>query len=66
MNEELLKDWALLNKQVMTMPEAQVAELLEAEKQGRARLRVMLRLYHRLSKLRGIREKAELAQVARG
>lgn len=66
MDEDLLKDWALLNKQVMTMSESQVAKLLEVEKKERARLRVMLRLYHRLSKLRGIREKAELAQVARG
>jgi len=61
-----LADWASLNREIMQMSEEQVKALLDKERRQKARLRVMLRLYHRLSRLRGIREKAELAQAARG
>ena len=54
-----------LNKALMLMPEAKIAELLEHEKAHKARHRIMMRLYHRLSKLRGIREKMELAKHAK-
>jgi Xaa-Pro aminopeptidase len=64
--EAMLRNWAQLNIDVMQMEEDSVLALLELEKAGRARLRTMLRIYNRLSKLRSIREKRELAQVAKG
>lgn len=64
--EGLLRNWAQLNVEVMVLAEEDVQALLDLEKAGRARLRTMLRVYNRLSKLRSIREKRELAQVAKG
>lgn len=64
--DEALRDWVALNKNLMHMTEYQIALLLEHERLNRARLRVMLRLYHRFSKLRSGREKAELGALARG
>jgi hypothetical protein len=64
--DEALRDWVALNKALMLMDEANIQTLLAHEKAHRARLRVMLRLYHRLSKLRATREKAELGICARG
>ncbi len=64
--DEELRDWVSLNKALMTMSEKKIAELLAHERAHRARLRVMLRLYHRFSKLRSIREKQELGSQARG
>lgn len=61
-----LRDWVALNKALMTMSEEKISELLAYERVNRARLRVMLRLYHRFSKLRSIREKQELGNQARG
>ena len=63
--DALLASWSLLNEKVMGMPEAEVQELLDHELAHRARLRVMLRIYNRLSKLRGSREKLNLAKKAR-
>lgn len=65
MSNDILNQWLQLNEQLMGMPETEVQRLLEVEKAGRARLRVMLRLYHRLSKLRSQREKRELATHAK-
>lgn len=62
MDEELLRDWSKLNKQIMFMGELQILDLLDIEKQTKGRLRVLMRLYNRFSKLRGAREKVELAQ----
>lgn len=62
---EILDKWIELNGALMTMEEPEVLELLEAERKGKARLRVMLRIYHRLSKLRSHREKRELASSAK-
>lgn len=64
--DEVLRDWVALNKGLMHITEDQIAMLLEHEKANRGRLRVMLRLYHRFSKLRSGREKAELGGLARG
>lgn len=63
---ELLKSWLGLNARLMKLKEKEVLELLEHEKISQARLRVLLRLYHRFSKLRGIREKSELGRLANG
>lgn len=61
-----LKNWAVLNKAVMTLTEAELKELLEQEQSERARLRVMLRIYNRYSKMRSIREKTDMAIGAKG
>jgi hypothetical protein len=64
--DALLKNWALLNVKLMEVDEDTASLLLRREKATRARLRVMLRIYNRLSKLRSIREKQELAVGAKG
>jgi len=64
--QSLLKDWHLLGVEIMKLEEADVVSLFEMEQQNRARLRVMLRIYNRMSKLRSIREKKELAVSAKG
>lgn len=64
--DSLLKNWALLNVKLMEVDEDTTDLLLRREKTNRARLRVMLRIYNRLSKLRSIREKQELAVGAKG
>ena len=64
--DSLLKNWALLNVTLMEVDENTADLLLRREKTNRARLRVMLRIYNRLSKLRSIREKQELAVGAKG
>jgi len=61
-----LKDWAQLNKDIMTWPEEEIQQALDYEKKNRARVRVLLRLQNRLSKLRGQRERKALLEVARG
>lgn len=61
-----LKNWAVLNKAVMTLTEAELKKLLEQEQSERARLRVMLRIYNRYSKMRSIREKTDMAIGAKG
>lgn len=63
--EEQLQDWIGLNKALMFMSEDEVMALLKVEKKGRGRLRIMMRLYHRLSKLRATREKLELIKHAK-
>lgn len=63
---EVLDNWAKLNEYLMAVSEDQVVELLTAEKAGKARLRVMLRIFNRLNKLRATREKLELGKLARG
>ena len=63
--DKLLSNWLQLNQVVMMLRETEVAELLEHERANKARLRVLLRLYNRFSKLRSIREKKELAKDAK-
>lgn len=63
--EDILNNWTLLNKQLMALDEKAVHQLLEAERAGRSRVRVMLRIYNRYSKLRSQREKLELARAAK-
>lgn len=64
--DELLRDWAELNRRVMELTEEQLLQALEHEKANKARLRVLHRLQHRFSKLRGIRERQELTEKAHG
>jgi len=62
--DALLSNWAQLNLVVMQLTEKEVLELLEHERCTRGRLRVMLRIYNRYSKLRSQREKREFAKDA--
>lgn len=64
--DEVLRTWQALNATIMTLDLNQARALLEREKQAQRRLRVMLRLYSRYSKLRSAAEKAELGQLANG
>lgn len=64
--DELLGNWTRLNEVIMQLTEKEVADLLEHERNNRARLRAMLRIYNRYSKLRSQREKRELAKDAKG
>lgn len=61
----LLQNWLELNRRLMDLDEADVFKLLQHEKAHKARVRIMLRLHNRLSKLRGARERAELAACAK-
>jgi len=63
---EVLRDWSALNVRLMSMTETETEELLNFERSTKARLRVMLRIYHRFSKLRSAREKAEIGGGSRG
>ena len=65
-HESLLKNWMLLNEKVMDLTEEDLLKLQELEQEGRARLRVMLRIYNRYSKIRSIREKLDIAKAAKG
>ena len=62
--DELLGNWAKLNEVIMNLNELEVQGLIEHERSNKARIRVMLRLYNRFSKLRSQREKRELAKDA--
>ena len=58
--DELLRNWGRLNKDIMSLSEDTIAKLMAREKVTRGRLRILMRLYNRLSKLRAAREKVEL------
>lgn len=60
--DALLGNWTQLNLVIMQLTEKEVSELLEHERNTRGRLRVMLRIYNRFSKLRSLREKKELVK----
>jgi hypothetical protein len=59
--EIALANWTALNALIMKLTEKDVVVLIEHERANRGRVRVLLRLYNRFSKLRSIREKKELA-----
>ena len=63
--DELLSNWLELNKTLMILEEEEILALMEREKSQRARLRVMMRLYHRFSRLRSQREKREMGANAK-
>lgn len=61
---QLLTSWHTLHEAIMDLDERQVQKLLEREKDGRARLHMLLRLHARLCRLRQERERAELIDLA--
>jgi len=63
--DELLRNWVVLNQKLMSLDEKNVVQLIEHEKKHKARIRILLRLHNRFSRLRGERERAELASHAK-
>lgn len=63
--DALLGNWSKLNEVLMQLSEDDVVKLFEHERKTRGRLRTMLRIYNRFSKLRGQREKREFAKDAK-
>lgn len=57
---KVLANWADLNAHLGTCDEAQCWALLAAEKQGKARIQFLLRIYGRANKLRTKRERQDL------
>lgn len=58
-------NWRKLNKELALLSEAQVLELLEAERAGRKRISILERLHQRYTALRAARERMELLKEAR-
>lgn len=58
-------NWRKLNKELALLTEAQVLELLEAERAGRKRISILERLHQRYTALRATRERMELLKEAR-
>jgi chemotaxis protein histidine kinase CheA len=57
---ELLDNWMELNKVISTMQEPEAFALIEAERAGRCRPNIILRLHGRFNRLRAMREKREM------
>lgn len=65
--DSILRHWIKFNKRIMEIfDDAVMWELLDHERGNRGRLRVMMRIYNRASKLRSIRETADIARSAKG
>jgi len=58
--EKALANWGELNTLIMQLKEKDIHALLEHEKENKGRMRILMRLYNRFSKLRSTREKVEL------
>lgn len=58
----LLGDWALLNRDLLSLPEEAVRQLLTRAVKERRRRAVTLRIYARFSRLRLIRERRALLE----
>lgn len=56
---DLLDNWMELNKEMRDMGEDEAMALVNAERAGRCRPAVILRLHGRYNKLRALREKSE-------
>jgi hypothetical protein len=63
MNKEMsdaLISWPVLNKVINNFDELQLMVMMDTEKSGKRRKDILLRLHQRYSKLRNVRERAEL------
>lgn len=56
----MLKSWVALNNALLTADEDLCHKLLKEEKNGRKRLRFLLRIHSRLNKVRADRERTEI------
>ena len=61
----ILTTWLKLNKAMKTAPESLCVALLEEERNGRRRAQFLRRIHCRLNKMRALRERAELENIAR-
>jgi hypothetical protein len=59
---ELLDNWMALNTEAKDMTESECLALITAEREGRCRPNVILRLHGRYNKVRGARERTEFMQ----
>ena len=57
-------NWRKLNKEINTLTEAQVLEMLNAERAGRRRVSILERLHQRYTVLRATRERIEILKEA--
>lgn len=57
-------NWRKLNKEINTLTEAQVLEMLNAERAGRKRVSILERLHQRYTVLRATRERIEILKEA--
>ena len=57
-------NWRKLNKEINTLTEAQVLEMLTAERAGRKRVSILERLHQRYTVLRATRERIEILKEA--
>lgn len=64
--DEILRTWQSLNARIMQLNLVEAEFLLKREQEHLRRLKVMVRLYSRFSKLRSSAEKATLGQLSRG
>lgn len=55
-----IKDWAALNARLAGATEEDCLKLLKCEKGGNKRRSWLVRIHHKLNKLRALRERAEL------
>lgn len=55
-----IKDWQALNKRLLDATENDCLQLMRAEKGGKCRKSWLVRIHHRLNKLRAQRERAAL------
>ena len=58
-------NWRKLNKELPAFTEAQVLEMLNAERAGRKRVSILERLHQRYTVLRAARERIELLKEAK-
>lgn len=58
-------NWRKLNKELALLDEAQVLELLNAERAGRKRISILERLHQRYTALRTARERMEILREAK-
>lgn len=58
-------NWRKLNKELALLDEAQVLELLSAERAGRKRISILERLHQRYTALRTARERMEILREAK-
>lgn len=60
--EKYLATWRILNEKISELSEDDCWDLIEYEKNNKERIQVILRLYGRAGKLRGVRERHKLFQ----
>ncbi len=63
---DILKDWATLNKNVMKLSIEQLQKIYDAEKKGKQRISLLLRIHARMSKLQAREAKLNVMKTLKG